>query len=118
MSLIKFELKKEHIALLRSMRFSATEDFFIANEKEGEYSPFGGDNIYEDMDQIIHGKPENFDPFNGIHLEDSKIESFKQLLSELPVALEIILSVQTFEVGHYKRKFHDRSGWKWNNKMN
>jgi len=117
MSLIKFELKKEHIALLKSLRFSATETQFITNETEEGISPFGGDDVYEDMTHIIYGKPEDFDPFNGIHIEDSTVEEFKVLLSELPTALEIVLSLQTFDIGHYKRKFHDRFGWKRNDKM-
>jgi hypothetical protein len=45
-------------------------------------------------------------------LGEAKELEYFELFKELPNALEIVLSLGTFETGHYKRKYHDRLGWK------
>ena len=111
MSVVKFELKEEHLKLIRSLRFRMDESNNITCADM--LSPFGGDNIYDDMDLILNGKPDDFDPMklpDGLNVET--IECLSNLYGELPSALEIVLTLNTFETGWYKRKWHDRSGWK------
>jgi hypothetical protein len=124
MALIKFELKEDHIKLIKHLKWSMTKDNQIlsrGNDDE-EYgdSPFGGDDLFEDMDIILNGRPENFDPLNDekIILNESQIDEMKILFSELPIALDIILYTGKFESGHYKSKWYDRNWIKFEPKPN
>ena len=111
MSVVKFELKEEHLKLIRSLRFRLDDSNNITCADM--LSPFGGDNIYDDMNLILNGKPHDFDPMKlPEELNVETIENLSSLYAELPVALEIVLTLNTFETGWYKRKWHDRSGWK------
>lgn len=114
MSVIKFELKDEHIKLMKALRFRMDRDYNITvTDEYGFNSPFGGSNLYEDIDVILNGKPEDFDPMAEYKpLSEAKELEYFELFKELPNALEIVLSLGTFETGHYKRKYHDRLGWK------
>jgi hypothetical protein len=111
MSIIKFELKEEHLKLVKHLTWADIEDFTTISTFGG--TPFGGLNHHEDMGVILYGQPEDFDPFEGDPFdwtEEQKTEMDK-LLIELPLAIEIILNAQTFELGEYKTKFHIRE-WK------
>lgn len=115
MALIKFELKEDHIKLIKHLKWSMTQNNQILsrgndNEEYGE-SPFGGDDLFEDMDTILNGKPENFDPLNDekIILNETQIAEMRDLFDELPIALDIILYTSKFEPGHYKSKWYDRN---------
>ena len=115
MALIKFELKENHIKLIKHLKWSMTQNNQILsrgndNEEYGD-SPFGGDDLFEDMDTILNGKPENFDPLNDekIILNETQIAEMRDLFDELPIALDIILYTSKFEPGHYKSKWYDRN---------
>ena len=116
MSVIKFELKQEHIDLLSAMNWSQHLGKFVISAEDitEDASPFGGDNLYDDMDLILNGKPLNFDPFAPVDLEKVKytpeqIATWDKLLSELPEALDIILKTKTFSIGHYRTRYHEKS---------
>jgi len=113
MSLIKHEITEDHIKVAKQLIFTDMENVIFAADQEG--SPFGGDNIYEDIEMILEGLPEGgIDPFKDVaQMSQEKIDKYQKLYSELPNTVEIILSLGTFETGHYKRKFHiRRGGWK------
>jgi len=117
MSILNFTLKQEHIALLRAMNWSLHLNRFITSAEDflRDESPFGGDDVYEDMDLILNGKPDDFDPAFTDELptiSQEKKDEFDKLLSELPLALEVILRTQGFETGDYRAKFHQRFSWK------
>ena len=118
MSVIKFELKEEHVKLLRHLRWSKDKKNLIVNISDDEDSvPFGSDNIYEAIDLILNGKPEDFDPFETdevVEYSDEQKAEWDKLYEELPIALDLILHNQSFDLGKYKSKYHDRN-WK---KMN
>ena len=112
MSVIKFELKEDHIKLLKNLEW---EELTSGNHiiTKGENTPFGGIERYEDMGTILYGQPEDFDPFDGDPFdwsEEQKIE-MDILIKELPIALDVILYTQNFETGLYKTKYHDKN-WK------
>jgi hypothetical protein len=116
MSVIKFELKEEHLKLLKHLKWGLLDNkFLVSSENISEdTAPFGVDDVYEGIDLILNGKPENFNPletyeFNN-YSEDQKKE-WDKLLSELPTALDIILYNGHFELGLYKTRYHDRL-WK------
>jgi len=113
MSVINFELKEEHIKLLRHLRWSLNDKKFIVGVEDvvEDVAPFGGNVLYEEIDLILNGVPENFDPFNTyepIVYKPEQIAEWDKLYGELPQALEVILSLNTFELGHYKSRYHDR----------
>lgn len=122
MSIVKFELTEEHLILIKSLQWDLTEDNFIIS-KQPEYrnihkfeikSPFGGDDVYEDMFLILVGKTDReidiMDDSFTIYTKEEK-ERFQKLLEELPTALDIISYRQSFETGKFRTKFHIRD-WK------
>lgn len=116
MSVVIFELKQEHINLLKHLRWSIKDNnLLVSTESLDEEIPsFGANNLYEGIDLILNGKPENFDPFNTHDMEvysTEKKEMMDKLFSELPTALDVILYTGSFVPGTYKTKFHDRN-WK------
>jgi hypothetical protein len=116
MSVLKLELKEEHVKLLKQLRWSLNNNIIcgVGNDGEETIPPFGENNIYEAIDIILNGVPEDFDPFNTedekVYTEEQKAE-WDKLYSELPTALDIIMFNGHFELGTYKTKFHDRF-WK------
>ncbi len=116
MSVLKLELKEEHVKLLKFLRFklNKTTNIIEGIADEEDSVPFGENNIYEAIDLILNGVPPKFDPFNTEELpefsEEQKAE-WDKLYEELPMALDIILFNGSFELGTYKTKFHDRN-WK------
>lgn len=117
-----FLLSENHLKLIKQLKFSLTEDKLniISIEKNEndideshklELTAFGVDK-YEGMNLIIQGQPSNetFDLIKAEELysftEEQKDEMNK-LMNELPTALEIVLSTQSFEVGEYCMKLHE-----------
>ena len=124
MSVISFELKKEHILLLKHVNWSILPDSNLivsANNRTEVFpygvedvSPFGGDDVYDDIYTILYGKPKDFNPLEdfekSIYTEEEK-SYFHQLLLDLPKALSVILYTGAFEVGQYKTKYRIKE-WK------
>lgn len=116
MSVVKFELKNEHIQLLKQLKWSNTPEnkMIVSVEDVNEPLLFNESNVYEAIDLILNGIPPNFDPFNTSDLptySPEQISEWDKLLSELPTALDIILYNGDFTLGRYKTKFSDRA-WK------
>jgi hypothetical protein len=117
MSVVKFELKEEHVKLLKYLRWSKSKELIVNISDDEDSVPFGFDTIYEAIDTILNGKPEGFDPFEAddvIEYSDEQKAEWDKLYDELPTALDVILHNQSFDLGRYKTKYHDRN-WK---KMN
>jgi hypothetical protein len=128
MSIIKFELKNDHLKLLKNLQWSKTETNHILSinnldnddVEEVILTPFGGDDLIQDIGDIIYGKPDNFNPFDEDNTEfgkvkysDEQIAYMTELFNGLPTALDICLYTQAFEVGHYKRPYHLRDWVKY-----
>ena len=117
MSIIIFELKEEHVKLVKHLRWSINNDNIISgvgDDGDDMAPPFSENNIYDAIDLIINGRPDEFNPFEIEDIKeytDEEKAKFDTLYKELPIALEIILSTGSFEVGTYRTKFHDRN-WK------
>jgi len=113
MALIKFELKNEHLILLKHLTWSIDETNAIYTEVENE-TPYGGLSLIEDVGVMLYGQPEGeFDPLSpyGPQYSEEQIADIERLYSELPIAQQIINFLQTFELGHYKTKYNIRD-WK------
>jgi hypothetical protein len=112
MGVLKQQITEDHIKLVRQIIFTDMDNVIFAADEDG--SPFGGTNIYEDIDLILVGAPEGkIDPFaEPKPLSDEKIETYKALYKDLPNVMEIIMQRASFEVGFYKRRTHiRRGGW-------
>lgn len=113
MSVLKFNLTQKHIDLVKHLQWNNTEvnNKVISTTTDG--SPFGGFDHYEDMGVILYGRPDDFNPLDGNPFEwsDEQKNEIDKLLSELPMALDVILYTQSFVPGEYKTKFHNRD-WK------
>jgi hypothetical protein len=112
MSVVKFELKEEHIKLLTGLRWnlnyaSKTYRLPFVEEEVDELI-----NVHEEVDIVLNGfeKPQSFDAAAEQINEEKKLE-YNKLLSELPTALDIILFTKSYETGWYKTKYNIRS-WK------
>ena len=128
MSLVKFEITEEHINLLKhveNVSLLSSKEPELANsnlpqpimdsiEEEEQPSPFGGDSLFDDMDLILNGMPKDYNPLTEdlprTFTEEEK-SRFIKIFNELKTALDIILYTGSFELGHYKTKFHIRD-WK------
>ena len=110
MSVLKFELKKGHVELLKHLEWGDLEDATISTI---EKQPFGDYAFYDDMGVILYGKPEEFDPFEGNPFQwtPEQVVEMENLMSELPRAIEVVLNSQSFEPGLYKTRFSSRI-WK------
>lgn len=121
MSVIIFELKKEHLLLLKHLKWSLTDNNFIISSEEGDENPkpFNEDNIYNAIDLILNGRDQYFDILVDEPKEYSSEEKqyMDELYNSLPIALEIILYNGNFGLGWYKAKWHDRQWKKTNPKL-
>jgi len=113
MSTLIFEVKEEHIKLLKDLKWCMNKGIVsgVADEGDTLAPPFGGVNLYESIDLILNGKPEGVNPFMEeefpVYSEEQKAE-WDKLYSELPLALDIILFNGHFDVGIYKTRYHLR----------
>lgn len=109
MSVVKFELTKNHIALVKNVDI---KNYF--HNSANLNRKLIVDEIYEEFGLILYGRPEgDFDPTSSAESEysaEQKAEMDKYF-EEFPTALEIMLGTGTFEAGNYKTKHHDIN-WK------
>ena len=120
MSVIKFELKKEHLLLLKHFKWCVNKEnklLVSTDDLDESPLPYGADELYPTMDLILNGRPDDFNKAEILDKEELKIYNdsdktyFDNLYNELPLALEVILASQTFELGSYKCRYHLRD-WK------
>lgn len=122
MSLIKFEIKEDHLKLMRFLQWSKTDTNHILSINDLDrddvedvvLTPFGGDDLIQDMGDILIGVPEGkidfMDEESGFgktNYSDEQIAYMTELFNGLHIALNICLYRQAFETGHFKRKYHD-----------
>jgi hypothetical protein len=114
MSVLKINITENHIKLLKHLKWSVNGKGFIigVENEEEDLAPFGENNLYEAIDLILNGMPEDFDPFNT---EDFRVYSDEQkaewdtLYSELPLVLDVIMYNGNFELGTYATQYHNRN---------
>jgi hypothetical protein len=98
---------------LKNLRWSKKENnVLISLDESEEPILLMTDNVYEDIDVILNGKPKNFNPLEEeepFKCTPTQKAKWDKLLAELPTALEIVLSCQTFTAGKYKANFATRN---------
>ena len=112
MSILKFELKEEHIVLLKSFKWCEMDESMVIKSDSEDNTL----SVYDDHDVVgamIFGLPDNYVAIEDecIPFTEQQIEEIDKLISELPMALDVILNGGTFEPGFYKTKFVHRD-WK------
>ena len=117
MSVLKFELKEEHVKLIKQLRWSFnSENQIVALGHDGveNLPPFGEDNLHEAIDLILNGFDKDMDPFTvegpKAYSDEQKAE-WDKLYDELPTAIDIVLYNGSYELGKYKTKYNLRE-WK------
>lgn len=112
MSILKFELKEEHIVLLRSFKWCEMDESMVI-KTDSEDNPLSGYDYHDVVGAMIFGLPDNYVAIEDecIPFTEQQIEEIDKLISELPMALDVILNGGTFEPGLYKTKFVHRD-WK------
>lgn len=114
MSVLRITLTEDHIKLLKHLKWSVNDKGFIVgteNEEE-DPAPFGENTLYEAIDLILNGMPEDFDPFNMeeiVEYTKEQKDEWDKLYNELPLALDVIMFNSSFELGSYATQFHDRN---------
>lgn len=112
MSILKFELKEQHIVLLRSFKWCEMDESMVI-KTDSEDNPLSGYDYHDVVGAMIFGLPDNYVAIEDecIPFTEQQIEEIDKLISELPMALDVILNGGTFEPGLYKTKFVHRD-WK------
>lgn len=114
MAIVKFELKENHLKLLKHLSWKIGKDNSIETLEVENGTPYGGISLVEDAGLILHGKPDgDFDPLSSVppQYSDEQIEEIEELYDELPLALEVVTYLRTFKLGHYKKKYNSNH-WK------
>ena len=114
MAIIKFELKENHIKLLKHLDWKIGDNNGIENKEVENETPYGGLSLVEDIGLMLYGKPEGeFDPLSSYERQysEEQIKEIEDLYSELPLALQVILYLGTFQVGHYKKNWN-QNNWR------
>jgi hypothetical protein len=112
MSILKFELKKEHVILLKSFKWCEMDESMVI-KTEVDDSPLSGYDYHDVIGALLFGLPENYSPIDDerIPYTYEQVTEIDKLISELPMALDVILNGGTFEPGLYKTKWVHRD-WK------
>lgn len=112
MSILKFELKEEHIVLLKSFKWCEMDESMVI-KSDLDDNPLSGYDYHDVVGALIFGLPDNYDAIldDRIPFTEEQINEIDKLISELPMALDVILNGRTFEAGFYKTKFVHRD-WK------
>lgn len=114
MSVLKFELKEDHLKLLKNLNWDlkiGTNVFKLNPEHIDEELLY--DPLWEEVDLILNGKTVEYDPNVPVteftEYPEEQIRKWTELLNELPIAFDIIMQTHSFELGWYKSKFHVRN---------
>lgn len=100
MEKIKFNLKQEHIALMRHLNFRTS----VATEYDDKFipeidrkRPFGNSGVVYSAAEHLNRERDSEGDFST-----ETMETTERLLLELPVALEVVMKYQTFIPGEYE----------------
>jgi hypothetical protein len=110
MSINRFELTEDHIKLVKNIKINEISGVPQIDED----NPFGGDNLYDDMNLILNGKTREVGPddtWEEVSYPEEDIVYWDKLKSELATALDVVLCVSSFEPGTYGSRSFNRT-WK------
>ena len=115
MSIIRFNLTEEHLKLVKNLKFETIDGHLTTKDSEGDkVCAFGYESLYDEIDLIINGMPEDFDPLNTEPktFTEEEVSHMDSLWGDMPTVLELRCYFGTLVPGEYKRKFHDHV-WKY-----
>lgn len=110
MSVLLFELKEEHLKLLKFLKWDTAQTAIVSALEidENGIVPTSEESIYEYFDLVLNGERVKVDPFSSdpiVYTDEEKLR-FDTLFKELPNAISVIMYTQKFEPGLYKTKYH------------
>lgn len=111
-----FELKEEHISLITNL-LTTPEKLSLIGCVDSSLSPFSDNNLMDDLGTFIIGRElsdeekKELDAKGIEYKSRDDVDYLKQIYSELPMALDVILNTQSFEVGKYRTRWYERN-WK------
>lgn len=126
MSLIKFEIKNEHLLLIKELKWSSIAFPHITkfDSTPNPNTPFtDGEYILDDIALILDGHDKEHEIEHDSEVarrafSDERIAEIKKIYEELPTALDIICFTGKFELGWYKTKSYLRDWKKYDPKGN
>ena len=110
MSLHKFQLNEQHIALIKALIWEKNDLAEMVGPTIDPLKPFGNYDIINDIGLILCGPPvvTRPDQEDEATYTDEQITEFKKLYSELSMALDIVMFTGKFEPGNYRTKTYVR----------
>ena len=117
MSIIKFRLTEQHIALIKSINWESIKFPFMPGQDPNESSPFGGDSLVCDVGMILFGKGDaEIEPNTEVVLDYTEDEKkiLKETYEGLPLALSVVCQTGKMEVGTYQTSNYVREWIKIN----
>lgn len=100
MNITEFELKEEHLKLLRKMYVDWQDGYGGAPEINLK-RPYGNSDVVYDVYEILHGREWNYEEED--EMSESLYEEMLQWHRETQYALQIVLNTGKFETGVYSR---------------
>jgi hypothetical protein len=111
-----FELKIEHIALIKGLVVDV-KTISLIGCTDTKLTPFGGNSLEEDLVNLLVGREltdEEKDKLTAkgeTFRSKDDIELLKTIYSELPQALDVVLNSLSFQPGTYRTRWYERN-WK------
>ena len=98
-----FNLTEGHVRLLRRAYISSfVSDSGHAHIGLSQKRPFGNSDIESDIAEILGEVPEGSTDECGLS-EEMRVRMMRVLITEVPIALQVVLSSGSFEPGEYER---------------
>jgi len=114
----RFELKKEHLALISALKYDAISMSILFNEYNETLTPFGGIDLVTDLGDILIGRELSdedklrlTDLGGDFKSRDNDMGWAMDFYREIPVALEVISNRRTFELGLFRTRWYE-TDWK------
>lgn len=101
---LKFELTEEHLTLMKNMNIGWGDGYDGAPEINCK-RPYGnsGDVAY-DIFRLLNVEPDYVDRDGDNHWDEEQFQWAHQLHRETEIALQIVLTTQSFKPGVYQRE--------------
>ena len=116
---LEFELTQKHLDLMAEGYYHYHNPYNFGSVGLESKRPFGNSNVYGDMGKILGIEPEKemtpmFSDRPWFDFSDrQKAEMNYFFRTELPVAMRIVLSNQSFNLGMYIRQHKFDNDWKF-----
>ena len=109
-SITEFELKQEHLDLLKEVFIDWQDCEFGAPAIDCK-RPYGNSDVFDDIAEIINLKKKNNYDYEEETWNEEAMNYMEDLHKQTRIALQIILKNKTFKLGLYKRNNSYENNW-------